>query len=242
MRSSSWLRTRLWGMVLIGLSLTLVPLGAQSVIRVEAEVDFSAQGARCEVQYVLKNGKEELKEIPLSAILYHGTGIADLSARDASGPLAVSGSAAGDKYAGKVSLAGPVAPGAEYRFGVAYVVSESAQSRGRITVSSAPLLNTPWRPLLSKEPAIAIRGLLPAGTSLVWASPRYISAQTEGNRVVVSTASPVLASYFRAEYVAGRVGFFTPRTTSIVVFFGSALVLIAIWLVYVSRRGKKAKA
>jgi len=242
MRNSSWLRTRLWGMVLAGLSLCLVPLWAQNVVRVTADVDLSARDARCELQYVLKNGKEPLKEIPVSAILYHGTGIVDLSAQDASGPLAVSGAATGDKYGAKIALAAPVAAGAEYRFGLSYGVTGAQAEKGRMSVSSAPLLHTPWRPVLSRQPAMSIRGVLPQGANLVWASPRYLTAKPEANRVVVTTTSPVLASYFRAEHTTGKVGFFTPRTTSIVAFFGSALALIVIWLFYAFGRGKRAKA
>ena len=242
MRNSSWLRTRLWGMVLVGLSLALVPSWSQAIVRVSADVQVSAQEARCEVQYVLKNGKDELKEVPLSAILYHGTRIADLSARDASGSLSVSGSAAGDKFTGKVVLASPVAAGADYSFTLSYGVSGAVQRKGRLSITSSPILHTPWRPLLGREPAMSIRGTLPPGTNLVWASPRYLAATREGDRVVVTTASPVLASYFRVEYTDGRVGFFTPRTTAIVAFFGGALILILIWLLYAFGRRRPAQA
>lgn len=235
-------RAVLWGLVLTGLTLALAPLSAQTVVRVSADVDLTGQGARCDLQYVLKNGKDELKEIPLSAILYHGTGITNLSGRDAGGPLAVSGAAAGDKFAGKIALATPLAAGAEYSFSLGYGVTGAVQDRGRIKVSSAPMLHMPWRPVLSKQAAMSIRGALPQGTNLVWASPRYLTQRSEGGRVVVTTSSPVLASYFRVEYTAGKVGFFTPRTTAIVAFFGGALVLIAIWLLYAFGRGKRAKA
>ena len=242
MRNSIWLRARLWGMLLVGLSLTLAPGWAQSVVRVAADVQVSAQDAQCEVQYVLKNGKEQLTEIPLSSILYHGTDVKALSARGSSGPLSVSGSSAGGKFTGKVVLSSPVSPEAEYSFTLAYGVSGAVQRKGGHQVSSAPILHTPWRPVLSRDPAITIKGVLPQGTNLIWTSPRYLSESSEGNRVVVTTVSPVLASYFRVEYTDARVGFFTPRTTAIVSFFGGAVILIVIWLLYAFRRRKTAAA
>lgn len=242
MRDSSWLRARLWGMILVGLSLTLAPGWAQSIVRVTADVDVSAQDAQCEVQYVLKNGKEQLAEIPLSAILYHDTDVRSLSARDSSGSLSVSGSSTGDKFAGKVVLSSPVGPEAEYSFTLTYGVSGAVQRNGGHRVFSTPILHTPWRPVLSRDPAITIKGVLPEGTNLIWTSPRYLSESREGNRVVVTTVSPVLASYFRVEYTDARVGFFTPRTTSIVSFFGGAVILIVIWLLYAFRRRKTAAA
>jgi hypothetical protein len=224
------------------LGLTFVPAGAQNVTRVSAEVELTGQDVRCELQYTLKNGKQELKEVPLSGILYHGSDVGDLSARDGSGSLSVSGASSGDKFAGKLALAQPVAPEAEYSFTVSYGVPGAVQRKADHWVLSAPLLHTPWRPRLSKEPAMTIRGVLPEGMNFIWSSPRYLKVERGAGQVVVNTSSPVLASYFRVEYTEGRVGFFTPRTTAIVSFFGAAAVLIVIWLVYAFGRRKKATA
>lgn len=238
MRSTAAIRA----LILAGLVLAVVPIEAQNVLRVSAEVQVSAQQARCEVQYFLKNGKQELAEVPLSGILYHGSGVGDLRARDGSGVLSVSGAASGDKFAGRVALRQPLAPEAEYSFTVSYDVPGGVQRKSDHWVLSAPILHAPWRSRLSKEPAMSIRGVLPEGTNFIWASPRYLTTGSEAGRVVVTTASPVLASYFRAEYTEGRVGFFTPRVTAIVSFFGGAAVLIAIWLIYVFGRKRGAKA
>jgi hypothetical protein len=232
----------MWAMVLAGLALILAPAGAQTVTRVSAEVQVTGQEVRCELQYALKNGKQELKEVPLSGILYHGSDIRDLSARDSSGTLSVSGSSSGDKFAGKLTLTQPLAPEAEYSFTLSYGVPGGVQRKADHWVMSAPLIHTPWRPRLSKEPAMTIRGVLPEGTNFIWSSPRYLKVERDAGRAAVTTSSPVLASYFRIEYTEGRVGFFTPRTTAIVSFFGAAAVLIAIWLVYAFGRRRKATA
>jgi hypothetical protein len=238
MRSTKRLKAALWAMLLLGLTLFLAPVGAQTVMQVSAEVRLTGQEVLCELQYALKNGKQELKEVPLSGILYHGSDIGELSARDGSGTLSVSGSSSGDKLA----LAQPLAPEADYTFTVTYSVPGALQRKAGYWILSAPLIHTPWRPRLSKEPAMTIRGVLPEGMNFIWSSPRYLKVERSAGQVVVSASSAVLASYFRIEYKEGRVGFFTPGTTAIVAFFGGAAILIAIWLVYAFGRKRTATA
>lgn len=229
--------------VLLMVALFAPEVVAQTVTKVKADISVTESETRCDIGYTLKNGAAELKEISASTILFQDTKIAGIKASDPAGELTVTGSSAGGRYVSKITLREPVGPNATYSFNVTYTVEGSVKPQDGKNVLTAPLLALPWKSIVPKEPVCAIDATLPSGMNLIRTSPRILSTGTRDSRVVAHTSSSVLVSFFRAEYTAKQVGFFTPENTTNVAFIGTIIVLILMWtyynFVYIKRRTVK---
>ncbi|HUV07419.1 MAG TPA: hypothetical protein VMX75_06800, partial [Spirochaetia bacterium] len=214
------------------LVLFVLSAGAQNVTKVKVDISATKSSTECKVQYTLKNGGKELPELPISSILFQDTEIKDFTVADSSGTLNATGSASGGKFAAKIALPKAIAAEAEYTFSVAYSVGGSIKSRGSKGTLTVPILSLPFRSVIGAEPAFEVRATLPEGMGLIRTSPRVITADTSASRTVVNSSSAVLVSFFHAEFREGTVGFFTPETTAIILFFAAVAIMIALWWYY----------
>jgi hypothetical protein len=222
-----------YGLALLLIVALLAPDGAaQTVTKVKTNISVTESETQCNVEYTIKNGTSELKEIGASTILFQDTKLMNVKASDAGGELNVSGSSSGGKYSSKIVLREPVPPNAAYSFALAYQVEGSVKPRNGTNILTVPLLALPWRSIVPKEPVCSIDATLPPGMNLIRTSPRILSTAKRDSRIVAHTSSSVLVSFFHAEYTAKEVGFFTPENTTNVVFSAAIIVLILIWTYY----------
>jgi len=223
---------RVCALMILILAFTVLSAGAQNVTMVKADISVTESSTECRVEYALKNGGQELKEFPISSILFQDTGITGLRVNDSSGKLNVTGAAADGKYTAMVAPAKAIPAGGEYSFTVAYSVQDSVKAKGDTSVLTVPLLHLPFKSVIGTEPAFQVQAKLPEGSGLIRTSPRIISTDTSNARPVVTTSSAVLVSFFHAEYTDGSPGFFTPETTAIILFFLAIVVMIVLWWYY----------
>ena len=232
------------GLALLLVGALFAPDGiAQTVTKVKANISVTESETRCTVEYALKNGTSELKEIGASTILFQDTKLTNVKASDAGGELNVSGSSSGGKYSSKIALREPVPPNAAYAFTLTYQVEGSVKPCNGTNILTVPLLALPWKSIVPKEPVCSIDAALPPKMNLIRTSPRVLATKTSDSRVVAHTSSSVLVSFFRAEYTGKEVGFFTPENTTNVAFGAAILLLIFIWtyynFVYIKKRNPK---